>query len=149
MVAGFLSCSVAESSNPATEQPSNLLSPPSRASGRVLHNDSAREQLVPNAVRLREIARASGRVARLDQSLDARVERVIALGKDVENRIDLHQGSLQALGVAGGDPAGIDGAVRVADEREARTERAGGIQIVNHGLLEIGQEAADELIGVP
>src|SRR6266849_9904081 len=125
MVAGFLSCSVAESSNPATEQPSNLLSPPSRASECVLQDDSAREQLVPNAVRLRKIARASGRVARLDQSLDARVQRVIALGKDVENRIDLHQGSLQALGVAGGDPAGVDGAVCVADQNEHCAECRG------------------------
>src|SRR5947207_12959096 len=117
-----------------------LTAAPPRSAWRVLEKDSLREQFVTNAIRFAEVARSAGGVTRIDQLLHAGIECVVALRKNVEDRIDPHQRGLQSFGVAGSDPAGVDRDVRVANQDEERAERAGGIEIVIHRRFEIDQE---------
>src|ERR1700730_16908576 len=125
-----------------------LTAAPACTSRRVLQNDSLPEQLVADAIGFGEVARFSRRVARTDQLLDRLVEILLMVGKDIEHWMYAQHRGAQSFGVSGRDSTGVDGDVRVADEREERAECAGGVQIVIHGRLEIRQKAADELIGV-
>src|SRR6185436_14976367 len=85
--------------------------PPSRTSGTILQQDPLRDQLVAQTIRLREVARFAGGVARFDEALDVGVEDFVAAREDVEDGIDLHQRGFDPGGVAGGEAAAVDGRV--------------------------------------
>src|SRR3954453_3239478 len=119
-VAGLLGCWVAglpDPRNPVPQQLSNSLPPPPRPSRRVLQRDPFRQQQVADAIALGEVARLAGGVALRDELLDLGVERLVARREDVQYRVGLHQGRLDAGGVAGADAARVEGDVRVADQR--------------------------------
>src|SRR5713101_405754 len=74
------------------------LSPPARSARRIFNDDSAAQQLVANAIRLREVARLSRRVAGIDQLSHGGIERLVAPRIDVEDRMNAQHRCADAFG---------------------------------------------------
>src|SRR3989442_10839522 len=103
---------------------------PTRVLGRVLRYYGVPQQVVADAIRLREVPLGARSGPPADQVLDLRVEIGPLSGMDAE---DLSEGAEHVphrFQVLLAEPAGVERGVGLPDQLEQVAERAGGVQVV-------------------
>src|SRR2546425_1281230 len=119
---------------------------PTHALGGVLEYDAAPQQVVADAIRLREVPLGARSGPPADQVLDLRVEIGPLSGMDAEDLSEGAEHVPQRFQVLLAEPAGVERGVGLPDQLEQVAERAGGVQVVVE-LLEHTLEPLPRLDG--